>query len=208
MTRLLAITSALALILTASTGFAAQESTWGNVKQRTADLDLQAAAKQIRASATDVASLDGQQFYQGTGVGTFTPKRGGSLNVSFPNYSSWGDVAVRYALFEVEPGSMTTTEEITMIVTSGYRIDETMAAFGPAGLEFLPAARLTIVYWWNRPEQITDAVLAELAIEAEHIYADGTVTQVSTVSSRKSQTQIQVVIEVPGFSRYGLSGGF
>ena len=156
------------------------------------------------SSTTETSTTD-LPLYSVVDSGTFYPDRSGYLNAKMPNnYGSWDDVRVKEAIFEVEAGALDAVYDIGMRVTTGYTLDDVLVEFAPAGLVFIKPARLTLKIWWGgdlSPEQ-----LAVLEATAEHITADGTVTYIGFETTRQGNAYLNIIIEVPGFSRYGLSG--
>ena len=156
-------------------------------------------------SSTTETSTTELPLYSVVDSGTFYPDRSGYLNAKMPNnYGSWDDVRVKEAIFEVEAGALDAVYDIGMRVTTGYTLEDVLVEFAPAGLVFIKPARLTLKIWWGgdlSPEQ-----LAVLEATAEHITADGTVTYIGFETTRQGNAYLNIIIEVPGFSRYGLSG--
>lgn len=102
--------------------------------------------------------------------------------------------------FSVPSGGLTAPLLITMTVYGNTARDLVMA-FDPAGLLFLGAAELKVVLGDDR----LDIPLAQ--IRAYHAYDNGTVVDATILSRVDGDGTSEIRIEVPGFSRYGLSGG-
>ena len=111
---------------------------------------------------------------------------------------------MRYSRFRPEPS----TRQITMTVTSGYTLGDVEVDFAPDGTVFQPPARLTLHLWWAYVEKITPELLESLKVAVDHITDDGYVTEAAIELDNQGQACLMIVIEVPGFSRYGLSGDY
>ena len=174
----------------------------------TGDLDSPAAKPGWKtdvgtvATATTTDATADQPLYTETATGAFTRTQGGALKVRFSPYGVWGQTWVRDAAFEVAPNALTAEAvDITMAVTSGYTFDDVKVAFSPSGTAFQPAGKLTLTLWWTEYWYPTDEYLH---LAADHITADGTVTDVVLTSDRRGSYKVVVTIDVPGFSLYGL----
>jgi hypothetical protein len=124
------------------------------------------------------------------------------FNVRFRKYGTENDVRVKDVKFYVEANSVVGGGEhqITMGVHSGTTLDDVNIEFSPSGLAFSPAGTLTIA--------LVGPVTAADVQQATHIYGDGSqVESITTVTDRKGNSFLKVVVKVPGFSRYSLGGG-
>lgn len=92
--------------------------------------------------------------------------------------------------------------EITMNVT-GHTLSDRVVIFEPAGLVFLKDAELYVLVGRDR----VDMDLSALTVY--HQYGDGTVEPTGILDLQtNSHNNIEVTAAVPGFSRYGLRGGW
>ncbi len=93
--------------------------------------------------------------------------------------------------------------KVTMTVY-GSNLADLLVEFAPAGLEFLKPAILNLYL---------DKDLVNAELKAYHILADGTVLNATILSISSDGDDdddddiVLIAIEVPGFSRYNLSGG-
>ena len=213
MKRLLTLISTLALILTASATFATQESTWGTLKQ----LPNGPAAKKIRdrtlsasntttttdTRLTDVVSIEGTTVAANRTVSQWVyPNQEAILTVTDNNGTR--DKADDLKLkFRVPAGGVTEAVQITMTL-NGTNLSDLEVVFQPGGLNFVEIADLDILVSKDR----VDVPFESLTVN--HIYMDGTVeeTQLNNVKYTGNGNTLIIEAEVPGFSRYGLSGGF
>lgn len=167
--------------------------------------------------AAPTAASDGSTFapaakrgqksdvYTESATGTFTRAKGGELKVRFKRYGEKGEIWVTKAEFEAEPGAMVTKKaKITMTVTSGYSFDDVEVEFSPSGTVFQPAGTLTLELWGEKDKKDKNLFEEYLRLAADHITADGTVTDVVLSTDRRGAYKVIVTIEVPGFSVYGL----
>ena len=178
MRRLILILMSLLLV---GRAHAVEETSWGQLKQTVPVQDMPWAAKPVKVinnnlSHTEWIGPDGGVIKCETRGG---PKKGAS------------------ATFHVPAGALKEPVEITMELV--IEADGVITVqFAPGGLVFDVLSSLEVrVSETAYPQGIT-------SFTAQHIYADGTVVEVATESDKKSQTQIRVVVDVPGFSRYGL----
>jgi hypothetical protein len=89
--------------------------------------------------------------------------------------------------------------DIRMQVVTGTTLEDIVVAFGPAGLAFNPVAQL-------RLQLVGDLTGIFTAGEEAgyHINADGVVTKVSVSIDDLDEDGCNLIIDVPGFSRYVL----
>ena len=211
MKRLLTLTNVLAVILAASTSFAAQESTWGNVKDQ---LTNAPAAKRSTKSATstattaDATTLDSYfslldsyfSLANGRSVTKTIGAKGGLIQLQVNvGGKARDDLAVGLA---VPYGALSEDISITMTVY-GNTLSDLVVDFDPGGLAFAKHAVMDL----QLGSDLVDIALDDLHLL--HIHDDGTAEDagiLATVEWGKNTTHI--VVSVPGFSRYGLSGGF
>ncbi|MBT3605536.1 MAG: hypothetical protein HOE48_21910 [Candidatus Latescibacteria bacterium] len=125
-------------------------------------------------------------------------------------------VQVKQAQFMVQKNSMNTDDlskeltdeeldnyitkkgiKIRMQVVTGQQLEDIVVGFGPAGLKFDPAARLRLQLLGNM-----NGLFDEGEILAYHIQADGTITKVRVEINELEKDSCQIVMAVPGFSRY------
>ena len=100
--------------------------------------------------------------------------------------------------FTVPPGALDEIIPITMVV-HGDLLSELVTEFSPSGLLFSPWATLHHHLGTERVD-VDPATLT-----AVHIYSDGTEVEVdSAVNHVGSSKSVQIWVDVPGFSRYGL----
>lgn len=100
--------------------------------------------------------------------------------------------------FSVPSGGLTSPLLITMTVY-GNKASDLVMAFDPSGLLFLGSAELKIVLG----DEKLDIPLSQ--IKAYHAYDNGTVVNANILSRIDGDGTSEIRIEVPGFSRYGLS---
>lgn len=100
--------------------------------------------------------------------------------------------------FSVPSGGLTSPLLITMTVY-GNKASDLVMAFDPSGLLFLGSAELKIVLGDDK----LDIPLSQ--IKAYHAYDNGTVVNANILSRVDGDGTSEIRIEVPGFSRYGLS---
>ena len=176
----------------------------GKGKDRTAE---SRTATSSTAESTTATSSTGELLVTRTATGKFYPDKAGELTVKIPNnYGSWQDLRVKEAIFGVQAGALDAVYDITMTVTSGYVIEDVKVDFAPGGIVFQPPARLTIKFWWGG--DLSPAELELLEAGAQHITAEGTVTDMGFETDPQGNAYLNVIIEVPGFSRYGLCGDY
>lgn len=126
----------------------------------------------------------------------FSPENGGYLSLSFPNASDSTGV-VKQATFQVVPGAMDTTVQITMDVYNGTTLDDVNVVFSPSGLAFNPPAVLTMTFVGS-----IDANLDTVTVYHLH---EGVVTEIQGQIIH-GNGEWSLVVEVPGFSSYSLGG--
>ena len=193
MKRLTLITSALALILTASTTFAAEESTWGQLKQ-TVDTAEVAAKKGGKGDSGTTArnSRTASQLFDANG---------GQFEILVPQGPNDKDDI--YARFTVPAGALTEAVEITMTV-HGTSHEDLVIEFAPGGLEFLIDAELDL--WLGA--DIVAYYYTSLVIW--HVHDDGTSeeTYPLSISQQGRNSTVKYKVAIPGFSRYSTGGGF
>lgn len=120
---------------------------------------------------------------------------GGKLTVSDLNAKGQkDDLEVTLA---VPRGGLAQPTLIAMTVY-GNRASDLVVAFEPSGLVFLKAAELKVLLGYDR----VDITLSQL--QAYHVSADGTVSVAKILSIKPGVSAVEVRIEVPGFSIYGL----
>ncbi len=102
--------------------------------------------------------------------------------------------------FSVPSGGLTSPLLITMTVY-GNQASDLVMAFDPSGLLFLGSAELKVVLGDDK----LDIPLSQ--IKAYHAYDNGTVVDATILSRVDGDGTSELRIEVPGFSRYGLSNG-
>ena len=211
MKRLLTLTSAVALMLTASTSFAVDETSWGAVKANityTADGSaylsfggLQPAAKKGgKGGGGDTSDpSDGELTYMGKETQRVRP--GHAQTFRIVNDDLAGTDYKYLVKFKVNNNSLTKPVDITMI-TYGKTLSELVIVFAPAGLDFLIDAELYIKLGNNRVDLNVDT------LKVNHEHHDGTVEDATITEIRKNDTNVELFVTVPGFSRYSLGGGF
>jgi hypothetical protein len=123
---------------------------------------------------------------------------GGSFTVSDLNGS--GVLDDLQVTFSVPSGGLNAPLLITMTVF-GNQASDLVMAFDPAGLLFLGAAELKVVLGDDK----LDIPLSDL--RAYHAYDNGTVVDATILAKIDGDGTSEIRIEVPGFSRYGLSNG-
>ena len=128
--------------------------------------------------------------------GTFTTRRGGKLEVKFPQPRDRNSFYVEKVKFEVKRGSIDRTCEITMKVTAGDALEDLEIEFTPSGVVFDPPAEMAI---YLKGVQHLDAVVY-------HITGDGESTEAKIVTDGKGKKGWKITVAVPGFSRYSLGG--
>lgn len=102
--------------------------------------------------------------------------------------------------FSVPSGGLTSPLLISMTVTGNTASDLVMA-FTPSGLLFQGKAELKVTLGNDR----LDIPLQQ--ITAYHAYDNGTVVDAKILSRTAGNGTSEICIEVPGFSRYGMSNG-
>ena len=169
-----------------------------------------AAAREAKKAARRERKNKDQALYVETDSGKFSPDRKGKLKACFKNYGEGGDLWVKDVTFEVPVGALDQQRDIAMKVTSGYTLEDVKIDFEPSGTEFHPSARLTIRFWLPQvvKKKLTPERLESLDLMAEHIKASGKVEDVWVETTKQGQAFLTLVIPVPGFSRYGLSGDY
>lgn len=104
-------------------------------------------------------------------------------------------------ILKVPANALAADELITMAVY-GETLADLVVEFSPGGLEFLKPAILKI----RMGVTLIDAPLDQ-AIAVQHIYGDGTVESAKVLFyAEKDNGKIRFKVEVPGFSRYSMSG--
>ena len=201
MKRLLPLTSALALILTASTNFAAEQTNWGQLKQSITQNGQPAfAAKRSRDSrSNDLDVIDktvNNLAVMGTvddDGGIYTVIPGGALDLNK------SDLKIR---FKVPEGAVSDDVRINMSVT-GSKASDLEVVFGPSGLIFNEPCTLIITLGGAA----LDLPLEEIV--PYHVHGNGLVDQAGIKNvTVLDDGRVRIKIAVLGFSRYGLSGGF
>ena len=194
MKRLTLLTSAVALMLTASTTFATQESTWGQLKQNVETLEV-AAKKGGNGGSDDQPTPSSPRT-----VSAVCDASGGYLKVE--DLGGKGPTDNLIVEFRVYRDALVEPVEITMTVT-GNTLSELVVAFEPGGLEFLKDADLVVTIGNDLVD--TEAEL----LQVQHHYSDGTI-ETAQIKSLKmvGKSRINMHVFVPGFSRYSLGGGF
>jgi hypothetical protein len=201
MKRLLTLTSALALILTASISFAAEEANWGTIKQHMADGS--AAKRTIQSTSILTATDESTTTTRSRTVSqwfAFEDDQGGIKVIEQNGKGLQDNLSVT---FTVPEQGVAEPVEITMTVI-GQTLSELVVAFEPGGLVFLQEAQLTIEIGMD----LVDVDFAGLTVY--HQYSDGTreETTLLNLQTKANGQVLQIQASVPGFSRYGLRSGW
>ena len=142
----------------------------------------------------------GVRIYSGTDSGWFYRHRDGRLSVDFREYAREDQVQVKKATFEVAKGSIDSKVEITMTVYSGSSLADIQVQFNPSGLGFDPSATLTLELKGDLDAEDLDG------LKAYHIEGSK-VTEISVQVSPEGRKRLELILKVPGFSRYTLGDG-
>ena len=127
------------------------------------------------------------------------PEKGGQLGVAFGHNKIRHAVGVKKTKLKVYKGSIKNKHTVTMTVFSGTTLEDVLVEFTPAGLDFHPPARLSILL----EGELTQADLDDL--KAYHTSRDGSVTEVPLKVYFEDDGTWMVVIIVPGFSYYDIA---
>ena len=195
-TKLATAAFALAALSTTPT-FAVENASWGALKKTLDTEALQPAAKRVTPHKTEVETLPTTEAE--VGVNTLSAlveaNLGGKFVIDKDGYI--------FTKFEIQAGALDEDTQIDMTV-SGTSLDDLVVAFAPAGLTFNIPAQLTIKVAVNKVEVLPESFMVK------HIHGDGTVEEavVGKYGLERSGLYYKFVIEVPGFSRYSMGGGY
>lgn len=103
--------------------------------------------------------------------------------------------------FNVRKGSVPATVDIAMTVV-GESLETLVIAFEPAGLEFYEPAELKL--------KIGAALIGTMPddLQVRHIRSDGSEELATILRLKEKKDSLEIIIEIPGFSRYSPGGGW
>ena len=143
-------------------------------------------------------------MYYLTEAKEFAPTGGGNIDIDFEQPASGDSIRVSGATFTVQPGSIGGLPPlangkylITMKVLSRTTLSDVEVQFEPSGLAFVPNAVLEI--------ELAGALNPAL-VTAYHVHGGGTTVEQIPVTIAAQGSGWLVTVQVPGFSRYDLSG--
>jgi len=197
------LTSALALLITASTTFAVEESNWGQIKAQITHAEDGRTFVTFSPPATQQAAKVAAIPAEGRSVSKVFST--GKASIAIEETNGAGKYDNLKIGFHVPEGALTAPVEITMTVY-GNTLEDLVVAFEPGGLTFLQEA--TLALWLGK--DLVHTPLSE--IKAWHQYSDYTVEEAYPSQAypfvRSSKTTVTIMIAVFGFSRYSTGGGW